>query len=73
MSKNPIFLRFLEFDHIHSLGVFKPLIMNLDTRNLSDVQVKVYTSIFSKSSTLSFDVETMLLGVLRSKSVGFGH
>ena len=57
---NFFFLKFLEFDQIHSRGVLSLLITNLDTKNLSDIQTRVYASIFSKkNSTLSFDVEIM--------------
>ena len=54
------FSRFVEFNQTHPLLWL--LITNLDTSKLSDVRVGVYTSIFSKSPTLSLDVEITYLG-----------
>ena len=41
--------------------------------SLYNVRVRVYTSIFPKSSTLSRDVEITYSGVFWSQKVGFGH
>ena len=64
---------FIEFDQTQPLGVFSHPITNLDTRNLSEARVRVYTSIFPKRSTLSFDVEITYLGVFWSQKAGFVH
>ena len=63
--------RFIKFDQTHPRVLSLPT-PNLDTRNLFDVRLRVYTFIFSKSSTISLDVETTYSGVSMSREVGLG-
>ena len=57
LSKNQNFFRFLEFDQIHSLGVFKPPDHESGhQKSLRCTSEDLHVD-FLKSSTLSFDVE----------------
>ena len=47
--------------------------MNLVAKNLSDVQVRVYTSIFSEISLSSFDLEKIIQGFSGTKTTNFDH
>ena len=54
------FSSLIEFNQVHLKQGF-----NLDTKNFSDVRLRVYTSIFPTISKLSFDLEITYIGVFK--------